>query len=345
VNLSILIRDLLLRHEQVVIPGFGIFRIVLRPAQIRRSSRTLLPPAREIVFDNQHRTEDTRLILAIRRKDNLTETEAAEILRKFVAGLEKELHEKRQTELEGLGQLSVDNAGRFQFKPVEDLVEFTGIFALPHLELTPAPAAESGSRPSEPGPVTQVEKNTNGSRMRRWWPVVVIGLLAAIGITIYLSGISRSYRKAGDMTEVTDSADTGRIVFGAPPEHDSLTEAISRKLDEETSRQGLLPEAKTDTQVAPEPVSVTPPEPVDQRPAVLPGGLFHIITGAFSVPENAEKQAADLKSRGYHPTLLPKRGKFYMVSLGSYPSQSEAASALEKFRQELDMDLWVKKIQ
>jgi cell division septation protein DedD len=181
--------------------------------------------------------------------------------------------------------------------------------------------------------------------MRRWWPVVVVGLLAAIGITAYLSGLFEGYRKEAAATEMQDSADSGRIVFGVRPEHDSLTEAIRRKLEAETSREGLLPTAKTDTVVATEPAPVIPAEPVEARPSVSAGGPFHIITGAFSVPENAEKQVADLKSRGYHPTLLPKRGKFYMVSLGAYATQSEAASALEAFRQELDMDLWVKKIQ
>ena len=344
-NLSFLIRDLLLRHEQIVVPGFGSFRIVMRPAQISRATQVLLPPAREIVFDHQQRIGDTRLVLAIRRKGDLTEPEAAETLRKYVAHLEAELHEKRSTELEGLGQLSVDKSGHFTFKPVDDLVEFTGIFALPKLELATPPVAEPASPPSpKPRPEKAPEPEAGRSRMRRWWPVVVIGLLAATGITAYLSGIFQGYRKEVAATELLDSTDTGRIVFGARPEHDSLTEAISRKLDEETSREGLLPEAKTDTQARPEPLPVTPPEPVDVSTPPPTAGPFHIITGAFSIPENAEKQAADLQSQGFHPTLLPKRGKFYMVSLGTYATQSEAASALQEFRQKLDIDLWVKKI-
>jgi hypothetical protein len=48
---------------------------------------------------------------------------------------------------------------------------------------------------------------------------------------------------------------------------------------------------------------------------------------------------------GFNPTLLPKRGKFYMVSLGSYASHPEASKALGDFKREIDVELWIKKIQ
>ncbi len=40
----------------------------------------------------------------------------------------------------------------------------------------------------------------------------------------------------------------------------------------------------------------------------------------------------------------PARGKYYMVTLGSYRTRSEAQAALELLKEQLDQDLWVMKI-
>lgn len=334
-NISFLIRDLLLRNEQLVIPGFGTFRIVMRPARISRSTQELLPPVREIVFDSHHRMGDNQLLLAIRKKGGIAEAEAMEMLKTFVRQLESGLREGTAV-LEGLGKLESDKKGGYTFRPVDDLVNFTGIFALPKLELeTTLPPRKETAMPSVAA--------TRPAPRRRWWLAVLVVVLAAAGTTAYLSGWFTTFQTAEEPVTLAEE-DTGRIVFGERPGYDSITEVISRKLEEETSRVALRPQ-EPDTQVAVKPDPVKPAAPVPDREIPAAAGPYHIITGAFSVPENAGKQHADLKARGFNPTLLPKRGKFYMVSLGAYASHSEASKALEGFKQKIDVELWIKKIQ
>jgi septal ring-binding cell division protein DamX len=42
--------------------------------------------------------------------------------------------------------------------------------------------------------------------------------------------------------------------------------------------------------------------------------------------------------------MLPRSGRYYMVTLGSYPTLSEAQKALELLKGQLNQDLWVMKI-
>ncbi|RPI46931.1 MAG: SPOR domain-containing protein [Bacteroidetes bacterium] len=85
------------------------------------------------------------------------------------------------------------------------------------------------------------------------------------------------------------------------------------------------------------------------KPAGVPlsaaAGQYHIISGSFTVPGNAEKQVSQLRNKGLNPELLPKRGKYTMVSLGSYAAKNEAVSAMNQLRARLEQDLWVMKIE
>jgi nucleoid DNA-binding protein len=135
VNISLIIRDLLLRSEQLVIPGLGTFKIIHRPAQISKTTQVVLPPAREIVFDSQSRSGDTQLLLAIKRKHSLSETETSEALKKYVYSLEEEIRTIGSAMLEGLGKITRANSGSFTFEPIPGLLNPGGIFALPNIDI------------------------------------------------------------------------------------------------------------------------------------------------------------------------------------------------------------------
>ena len=115
-------------------------------------------------------------------------------------------------------------------------------------------------------------------------------------------------------------------------------EAISRQLDQRTERENAL-RFEDEQKKANETVNETP----KIKPTV-PAGPYQIISGSFTLPENAERQILSLRKKGINAELLPRSGKYYMVTLGSYPTRSEAQAALELLKGQLDQDLWVMKI-
>ena len=92
-------------------------------------------------------------------------------------------------------------------------------------------------------------------------------------------------------------------------------------------------------------VSLDENKPAEIKPAPAKikksSGSFHIVGGAFSVPENASKFLAKLKKLGYDAKIIDR--KLHFVSYGSFATKEEALDALQKIRT-VQNDAWLMKI-
>ncbi len=160
-NISLIIRDLLLRNEQLVIPGFGSFKIIHRPAQISRTSQVLLPPAKEIVFDSQLKSGDNQLLLSIKKKYGLSEAETGEALKKYILQVEEDISSRGLVLMEGLGRIKREANGSLSFEPISELLNPGGVFALPKIDIPvhrEKRCYKDGSRNNSCSPEVQEEK-------------------------------------------------------------------------------------------------------------------------------------------------------------------------------------------
>jgi nucleoid DNA-binding protein len=343
VKIALIIRDLLLHNEQLVIPGFGTLKIIRKPARISKTTQVLLPPSKEIVFDTQQKQGDNLLFLTVKKKSGLSESDTGEVLRKFLHQLEDEIRTGGSTMLEGLGRLILDKSGNLKFEPLDDLLNLTGVFALPKLEIK-LPGIKESVKP----PVPVETPSLPVTRKKRWWiPAAIIFILAVLASVIYFTGM---FTGRPDVTQTRDTLVSGmgnpnRIVFGSrdSAKDDSLKEDVRHQLEERTARENALrlnePARKKELNSASRDA-----ETVRETPSAILGP-YHIISGSFTLPGNAEKQQLQLRKKGLTPELLPKRGKYIMVSLGSYASRKDAIAAMEQLRESLEQDLWVMKIQ
>ena len=156
----------MLRNEQLVIPGFGTFKIIHRPAQISKTTQVLIPPAREIVFDSQLKSGDNQLILSIKKKHGLSEAETSESLKKYILQIDEEIRSTGSVIMEGLGKIKKDNAGSLTFEPLPELLNPGGVFALPKIEI-PVTVKKEIART-----VTEHKKTLPRPEVRRrinWW--------------------------------------------------------------------------------------------------------------------------------------------------------------------------------
>jgi cell division protein FtsN len=184
-------------------------------------------------------------------------------------------------------------------------------------------------------------------RRRKWWipaiAVIVLVMVVSIGyftgLITHIPGITLKKEAV-----VVQSRDHNRIVFGnrtnaqKDTTKDTVREAISRELDQRAERENALrfenEHKKPDVQSRETPAI---------RPTV-PAGPYQIISGSFTLTQNAERHILSLRKKGINAEMLPRSGKYYMVTLGSYSTLSEAQSALELLKGQLDQDLWVMKI-
>lgn len=83
-----------------------------------------------------------------------------------------------------------------------------------------------------------------------------------------------------------------------------------------------------------------------QHPAeTAPGGAFTLQLSAFQTKEEADRFAGRLRDRGYAPYIVtaevPKKGTWYRVRMGSFPSKDAATRYLTDFKRETQLDAFV----
>lgn len=81
-----------------------------------------------------------------------------------------------------------------------------------------------------------------------------------------------------------------------------------------------------------EPAAKTPPKSELPAPP-KPGSGWSLQIGAYRSRENADKQAAALKAKGY-PATVSQIGGLFRVRVGSYPERAEADRVAAKLKQE-----------
>ena len=69
-----------------------------------------------------------------------------------------------------------------------------------------------------------------------------------------------------------------------------------------------------------------------QHNEIAKTGNYHIISGCFSVKDNANNLVSDLNSNGFNAQILDKKGSLHRVSAGGYASKEDAKNALDKVK-------------
>lgn len=340
-NISSIIRELLLYHAKAVIPEFGAFTIGHKPAELDKTTGILSPPSREVQFNDMIKTDDGQLSNYLLRKHQLNKEEAVKAISGFVRSINNQLSAEGTAFIEGIGSLSSGKPGKLIFYPLEELLSKINIVELPKLDILAAPSVTQL--------VTRQEPMASGIkaravRKRKWWiPAAIVFLLVGLSALIYLTGLYKTLLP-GIKTTLTASADSGqtdRLVFGnrTDAETDTLQDRISRELDNRTARQEALQYKESEGK----PVETVESKPNETNKTILisPEKPYHIIAGAFLVPNNAERHIKRLEQKGFSPGMLPKQGDYYMVCLGSFDSRRQAETAMRQMHERAGLELWI----
>lgn len=352
VNIIPHIRALLLRNQQVVIPGFGSFAMHQQPAKLNNLTGELSPPQQEIKFNRNQQDDDGVLADYLVKRSKISRASALETISRFAEESKKELDEKGMLLLEGLGKLILDRSGSFSFSLDEVLLQREKFAELPHLKV---PARPQVVTPPILAPVTQAPPVSTTwppfvqvtRRRRRWWiPAAILVVLVGLGTAGYLTGFLdtwlKDFRDKESGTQVAGNGD--KLVFGKRAdtvEADTLREQISQELDERTSRQKAL--AYDNVEEQPQPAvqqKVETPARVTAPPVTVFAKPYHIIGGAFLIEGNAVRLKESLEKKGATVQQFA-HGNYHMLSLGSFDTRDEAKAAINRFREQFDQEFWV----
>jgi hypothetical protein len=122
-QLSLHIEYLLLRHDCVIVPGFGAFINVRESAHVDRFTGVIYPGTREVRFNGSLTHDDGLLAGSFARREQVSFAEGREMLRQEIAALSSTLTGDGEVTLGGLGILRKDIEGHVTFHPFRTAAE------------------------------------------------------------------------------------------------------------------------------------------------------------------------------------------------------------------------------
>lgn len=349
-DLTSYITALLSDNDTVIIPGFGAFISVYKPAVIKENE--IIPPGKELKFFAQIKNNDNLLAMQIARAKKISYDDAFKRIERATAKIILQLDKGEKVVFGELGEFSYDENGIIQFthyqaenpitqvgyEPVslEDVVETPEEIVNSEEpvaeekiieEISEAESVETdqiineitADESSQPEPV-DLQKFKKADYEDH--PEVIIEpkrkknfiwlwiLLAVIIIAAVL------YFFFADKTKAPEN---------------------NNRLSQEIKKEQVLPETPKSDSMQPADSSV-----ISQSPAVVSATQYHLVGGGFKSEENALKFIDQLKSKGIEGKLLGQKGKVFLVGIASYNSESEAYNELNhRMRENPEWKLWV----
>lgn len=132
--LSKMIRELIVDHDQVGLPGVGTFFAEVVPASFSDKGYTINPPYRRLTF-HPNRAEEDLLIDFYATSNNIAPEAAKAYICQFLLELKTVLKERKIIVLPGLGRLRATKENNFFFVADENLDIFPDGFALEPVSL------------------------------------------------------------------------------------------------------------------------------------------------------------------------------------------------------------------
>lgn len=349
-DLTSYITALLSDNDTVIIPGFGAFISVYKPAVIKENE--IIPPGKELKFFPQVKNDDNLLAMQIARAKKISYNDAFKRIERATAKIILQLDKGEKVVFGDLGEFSYDENGIIQFthyqaeKPIAQAgyepVSLDDVIETPE-EITPIQEPVPEEQTTEENPEV---KSSEPDQIVNEIPQVENLQSEPIDLL--------KFKKADyeDHPEVIAEPKkkknfvwlwilvaviiVGAILYFFFAGKKQVTENNNR-LSQEIKKEQVLPETpKTDT------VQPAGSSDISQPPAVVPAIQYHLVGGGFKSEENALKFIDQLKSKGIDGKLLGQKGKVFLVGIASFNTETEAYNELNRrMRENPEWKLWV----
>jgi len=299
--------DLLYRYECVILPGFGAFLTQYHPAQVHHTTNAFYPPKKQLSFNSQLIENDGLLANYIAKADDITHEEANQRIANYVRFLFNTLHNKESIALEHIGSFKTGEEHQVLFEPSYHHNYLPEAFGLASFT-SPQILRETYSKEvlhTEQVPAA-VAFTPEKRSSRKWMNYAAVGL-----VVIALSG----YGGYNYLKQVENH-------------NYAAKEAANEQLETKIQEATFVMES---------------PLPAITLAFSKPKGKYHVVAGAFSLKQNAEKKIEQLKKKGYSNAYLMGANKFglHQVAYGSFTQAQKALSFLRTIRKDDNREAWL----
>jgi len=306
------ISDLLYRYECVLVPGFGAFLTQKQTARIDVNTNVFLPPRRIISFNEQLKQNDGLLANHIVVTDQCTYSEAVIKINDYVATLKGKLVSGETVLFAKIGHFSLNNEGKLQFSPLEEVNYLTSAFGLQSTYKKPVLREEYKEVVAvleEKTPIAFIPE-TRAKAKRSYLKYAAVAVVA-LGLSAMLG---KGYTEK--MNEV--NAHNSQV----PSQVDRIVYDRASFFDVNPIE---VPEVIFNVAVEKKEI-----------------GRYHIIAGAFRFEENADKKITQLEEEGFSPRKIGQnKYGLHQVVYASIVEKEEALTTLKTIKKKHNHSAWL----
>jgi cell division septation protein DedD len=338
-DISVLIRELLLKHDCVIVPGFGAFIGNYFPARTDRKDGLFEPPSRKITFNRHLTGNDGLLIGHVSSVFGIGYAAAREIVSEWSEDLRRKIMSDKPETIDMLGTFTLNYERAIVFEPdlsVNYLLSSYGLSAYYRQPVSGFDVRKKAlERRSEPA-VSQPSMRSLLARAAVIGPILIALALVPFNDKIFKSNIEESNLNPLAKAELEFNreqidAERESTATEYPITGDSGSESVILPETAETTASATVPQTPAGQ---PEVTSQSPAQARRTPAVVVEEYRYLVIIGSFQGEENALTMVEKLRRQGFDPEVAGGPDGYLRVSAQAFPTLDEAKVVLEKLRKE-----------
>jgi hypothetical protein len=312
-DLSLHIKELLYKHDCVIIPDIGAIVANYEPADINYARKTIYPPGKSILFNRNLKYNDGLLIGHIANVTGQTIQETQSNIETTVRNIKSDITKGNRYVLEDLGYFYPDQNKNIQFQPDLKINLMLDSFGLSFVhyrnEVIPLKSLKYRNI------TTELHHAHYRAGIRKW-------IYAAAAASVVTAAVLFTIPFGPAGSRLLD-------ISSINPIKSSRTEQILSDQNPQTSlttNSGKLPAN-------------------EQSSGISPAGsgkvIHHIIVGSYSNFGNAREQICAMRAAGWNARLLFTAAEVYRVSVFSSENLQESLEKLQNVRTGISDSAWL----
>lgn len=360
IELSRHIESLMLKHDCVIVPGLGGFVTQYVPARRIEDELLFLPPYRSVGFNQQLILNDGLLVQSYMQAYDTNYPETVKLIDDAVRQLKDELQKNGEYELSGIGTLSMQIGGQYNFTPCEAGVLSPELYGLDALTISKLSTGESenpkacGDDVSEKKvKIKRTEKNYTISVSRELVNYAASIAVAVLFYFLWAPSVTDSTQVDSQAASVvyeqlfSPSKTVGTDVVNIPMKNSVTCPAQALKVRPEADKN-ISGNTSADAQAADRANEANQKNPATSAAisATEMRGKYTLVLASSIPKKGAEEYVASLKEHGYLQANTYVSGRMVRVVYGLYPTEAEALKNLKTLRKNKQFsEAWLMKIK
>lgn len=351
------IEILLLSNDCVIVPGLGGFMTHHVEARYDADDQMFLPPLRTLGFNPQLTMNDSLLVQSYIEAYDISYPEALRRIESEVEELKQHIDVAGSYELNDIGELSLNEEGRYLFTPCEAGILTPGLYGLSGFEMKPVeialPIAEVKDEKVVEETVAPVlggltpdndEDDERALVIKMSWIRNTVAIAAAVlAFFLLTTPVSNSSSTQMNMGQLNNPL----LVTQKPAAKTDTTLKLAPDTTVADKAVAEVTETKQDSVVA-KPEAQPEANPEVQKPKAQPADKtgYYLVLASHVSMKNATAFVDELHKRGFSEAEIFVRNNVTRVVCGHFETMNAAYNRLNRVRDNKGFEeAWVLKLK